>query len=222
MTTAKQIKQLVAPLLERHPEMSLVHSSVIALTPINHFIRGVTIDRTSSAGQCSPNWGVSVLLGKYDTFPMGFGDRLIRPGLSALWSWGDPGLSASLIESVETEALPALRAVSGFREYLSLALPGPQSRVVYSAGYVRCLLALGDLDEARSILRSDERASKHWMPKLDELGIRDALMDEGNQLTSKHRKRIAQFFHEVEAQTVANLKLEAFWEPTPFPIELAP
>lgn len=219
MTTAKQIKQLVAPLLARHPELVMVHPSVVALVPINHVMRSITIDRSGSAGYCRPNWGVSALIEKYDSFPMGFGDRLIRPGPSKVWHWADANLSDSLIESVEGEALPALHAALGLREFLNLALPGPQSRIVYSAGYVRCLLALGDLEEARSILMSDERASKYWTPRLDELGVRKALMSEGNELASKHRNRIAKFFHEIEAQTVAYLKLKPFWETTPFPIE---
>ena len=40
-------------------------------------------------------------------------------------------------------------------------------------------------------------------------------------IAANDRPGLARLLHAYEAQSVKNLKLEQFWEPTPFPIEQA-
>ncbi len=40
-------------------------------------------------------------------------------------------------------------------------------------------------------------------------------------IAANDRPGLARLLHGYEAQSVKNLKLEKFWEPTPFPIEQA-
>ena len=39
-------------------------------------------------------------------------------------------------------------------------------------------------------------------------------------VAANDRTGLAKLLHSYEAQSVKNLKIEKFWEPTPFPIEL--
>jgi hypothetical protein len=69
------------------------------------------------------------------------------------------------------------------------------------------------------VLEREPRAAGYWTPRLEQIGVRDALMRDGSQLSHQNRSAIARLLREREAKSVANLKLEALWEPTPFPIE---
>ncbi len=218
MTTARQIKALVAPLLARHDDLVLVDRCVV-ITPIHHLIRGITIDRTGESSRCRPIWGISALIEEHEFFPLGFGDRLYRSGPSGLWPWSDPGLPKALVEAAESQALPRLRAASDFRDYIAIAFPNEPTRRMYSAAYVRYLFAAGDIDKARDILASDERAAGYWAPHLRRLGIRERLMERGDPLVAEDRTQLAAFLHESEGRTVEKLKIGHLWERTPFPLE---
>jgi hypothetical protein len=198
----------------------MIDSQAVALVPIRHLIQSITIDRTSEAARCRPTWGVSALLQDLEFMSLGFGQRMRRSGPSALWWLSDPTLPDSLIQAAEEEALPALRAVDDLQAYLSFAIREGFARVKWSPRYVKYLMALGELDKARDTLKADVRADKYWAPVLDSIGVREALMHDGDRLATKHRAAIAELLHEREARSVANLKLEKFWERTPFPLEL--
>jgi hypothetical protein len=213
VTTAKQeVKAFVAPLLSSHPNMVLIGRAIV-LKPVHHLLRTIYIDRTSSAHVCQPNWGVSGLWSKNDSWSLGHGDRLHR-----LWNMTQPDLPRLLVEDVEGIALPKLEAVKTIRDYIALSMPSEEYRIQYVAAYVRHLLVLGEFDEARMILKKDER-TRWWLGQLDELGIKDRLMDLGNDLGRNDRLALAGLFHEWEAYSVEKLKIGHLWERTPFPLE---
>lgn len=213
MTTAKEVKELVAPLLARHPEMTLVGKAVI-VGPVRHLMHIIYIDRTSSADVCQPHWGVDETFFKHEEMSLGTGDRL-----HGLWRISDANLPQRLIKDVEEIALPKLAAIRSIRDYMAFAMPSEAHRRAWASTYVEYLLVLGDLEIARDVLASDERVSKWWFPRLDNLGIRERLMSLGNQLDAADRAKLAGLFHEWEAYTVHKLKIAHLWEQTPFPLE---
>ena len=86
-------------------------------------------------------------------------------------------------------------------------MPTEAYRTQFVASYVRYLFVLGDLDEVVSILKTNE-PPKLWLEHLDQIGIRDRLLDLGNRLgAASDRTTLAAFFHGVEAHTVENLKI---------------
>jgi hypothetical protein len=219
VTTAKQVKQLLAPLLAVHPEMAMIDRVAVTIRPVRHLMYTITIDRTGDAARCRPFWGVSALVNELPGPTLGHGERLFRGQPNPLWKWNDSGLADDLIKAVTGQAMPAFAAVPGLREYFVWTLPEGIARQKFPAGHVLYLLALGDLDEARAVLEREPRAAGYWTPRLEQIGVRDALMRDGSQLSHQNRSAIARLLREREAKSVANLKLEALWEPTPFPIE---
>jgi hypothetical protein len=52
-----------------------------------------------------------------------------------------------------------------------------------------------------------------------EAGLGRRLAELGNDLAPRDKSAILRLMHEREAQAVRNMKLERYWQPTPFPAE---
>jgi len=218
MTTLRQIKALVAPLLARHDDLVLVGNTVI-LKPLRHVLRGILIDRTGEAARCRPRTTCSELFVKTTRIPLGASEFLSHP--TGLWWINDPSVGETLAEVAERDALPKLRAVETIRDYVPLVtIDHPRARAMYAATYALYAFALGELDRARAILAEQPRARDFWEPHLRRLGI-DPTLAPGDALDAESRRRLAGLLHEWEAFTVEKLKLGAIHERTPFPLEIA-
>lgn len=215
MTTAKEVKALVAPLLARHSEMALVGRTII-IRPVHHLLCLITVDRTGEASRFRPFWGVAEVFAKTDYMPLGHGDRIY--GGPPLWEWSIPDLPLVFADVVERVALPKLFEIETLDDYLAMVMPTEADQQGHVLSYIRRLFALGDLDRARDVLASDDRAAK-WFVDLERLGIKDTLMSLGNRLGPTDRAKLAGLLHEWEAYTVQKLKIAYLWERTPFPVE---
>ena len=83
-------------------------------------------------------------------------------------------------------------------------------------------LARGDLEAARSICEymKTDRAQRYYLPDMRERY--DRVTQELCPLVAANdRPGLARLLHSYEVQSVKNLKVEKFWERTPFPIELS-
>lgn len=147
--------------------------------------------------------------------------RWADPGL---WWKIDEGVELSLIDAIETQALPPLRAMQTLDDFLAYIRGNPFGPHLLEYPWSRIILdvALGDLDHARAI------SAKHleqWSPDLahddDGRATYARLGELCRRLTADDREGLVRLLHEWEAATVNNLKIENIWEPTPFPIELA-
>src|SRR5262245_11461120 len=126
MTTKAQIRGLVQPLLERHPDLVL-DGQWLYLRPVRHVLRTLLFDRTGQAAQFRPTWAVMILFSQNDMIDIKYGERLgpggrLRGELGNLWYWDDPRMPEVLFDVVENEALPAMRAIKtidDFVEYTS-------------------------------------------------------------------------------------------------------
>ena len=101
MSTKAQVAELVMPYLERHLDLVLSGRDVVLL-PVEHLSRGVYVDRTSSKGQISPKWGVTLLFGWR---PRGVGQFMPR----ATGYIGEPHLAENLFRELDT-AFDTLRS----------------------------------------------------------------------------------------------------------------
>ena len=220
MTTLRQIKDFVTPLLKRHDDLALIRHMVV-LKPVRHVLRGIFVDRTGDAARCKPRWFVMRLFVKSEDVGLGHGELLYHP--EGLWWWTDPNLPDTLVEIVERDALPTLHTVATLRDYVELtALPDhPRARALYGASHVLNLFAVGDLDAACDFLAAHEQAEAYWAPRLKQLGLDRRLPALRDRLGIADRAKLAGLLHEWEAYTVDKLKLQDVWEPTPFPLELA-
>jgi hypothetical protein len=224
MTTAAQIKKMVQPVLARHADLTLV-GRWIFVTPVRHFARAVLIGRTAYKEEFEPRWAVIHLFEARKTFSLNWGEFLAneRSRRRGLWFMSDPDIELSLIEAIEQQALPKLRAIKTLDDYLAFVarhmfrhqlFDWPQCKIIVD-------VALGDLDAARALCKNylprwsvdqpeHDEDSKAKYRRLRELCMR---------LAENDRAGLAQLLHEWEAYTVKNFKIEHLWEPSPFPLE---
>lgn len=220
MTTAREVKKLVAPLLARHDDLVL-HGRFIIIKPIGHVLRSLFIDATGSKNRFSPMYHAFGMF-EPDVGGLGcFGDRIGTGHKLDGWYLDAPHVSELLIEHIEAVALPSLRSIVSIRDYAEFAQNGP----FYTAKldfHVQCKLpvdiALGDLDAAQdSLIKLSQRRRWYENDKCVEfLDMIDAL---GPLVEARDRKGLAAWLHAREAETVRNRKLMPYWEPSPFPIE---
>jgi hypothetical protein len=120
MTTAAQVKKMVQPVLARHPDLALV-GRWIYVKPVHHFARAVLIGRTAYADEFEPRWAVVHLFESQTFFPLDWGEFLAneRSRRRGLWFMSDPDVELSLIEAIEQQALPKLRAIKTLDDYLA-------------------------------------------------------------------------------------------------------
>jgi hypothetical protein len=225
MTTAAQVKKMVQPLLRRHADLALV-GRWIFIKPVHHFARAILVDRTAYKEQFEPRWAAIHLFQVRKAFSLSWGDRLAncrssRPGI---WRSFDPDVELSLIEAIEEQALPRLRAITKLDDYLAFVsqhcfrhhlLEWPHCKIIVD-------VALGDLDAARSICREHGQRWSVDDPEHDEDGkakfrrVRELCA----RLAVDDQPGLARLLHQWEAETARNLKIEHLWKPTPFPLEL--
>jgi hypothetical protein len=219
MTTAREVRKLVAPLLARNPDLGLV-GRLIVVKPIRHVLCGVFIDATSSANQYQPQWLMTILLFRMDDITYGIGERLFRSGKSGLWRLDDQEASDDLTFVIERDALPRLRSVKTLEDFLEAILPkDPRELKIFWGTRFIITLALGNLDAASELLTNDLR--RIYIGKLNDVrsGLGDRLLQEGAQVSAADRRALIDYLHDCEDYTAGKLKLGSLWERTPFPIE---
>lgn len=117
MTTARQVKRVLSPLLERHNDLAIA-GPWLMLKPVRHVLRGVIIDRTGEASRFMPRWAVMSLCEPRTTFPISWGGMIRRNGG---WYWSNPNLQDDVKEAIEEQALPPLRSTSTLDDFFALA-----------------------------------------------------------------------------------------------------
>jgi hypothetical protein len=220
MTTARQIRRLLLPLVERHDDLVL-KGQWLMLKPVRHVLRGVLIDRTGEARRFRSYWAVLHLCEPHDTFPFTWGNRIYGSGH---WEWEASTLQEELFQAIEQQALPPLRAIQSLADFVEFASSKELFRGVAFGGFLlhkaSVDAALGNLDSALAVCRELATGRTRWsMPLMREdfLRVTETLWP---LLETGDRPALARLLHEWEAYTIGKLKLEDIWEKTPFPLEL--
>jgi hypothetical protein len=220
MTTVAQVKQVVQPLLQRNPDLATVGRDVI-ITPVRHILRGISLMRSINPALFIPAWAIVFLFEPRDSLSLNWGERIYK----VTWDVTNPDLPAKLCEAIEEQALPLLRPIRTIDDFVGFATK-ERFRDTYLDLYehrkIFVDIARGDLDSARSICEymATDRAKRRYLPmKMDE--EYDRITKELCPLIEKNdRVGLARLLHKYEEGSVRAMKLEKFWEPTPFPIEL--
>jgi hypothetical protein len=208
MTTAAQVKRLVQPLLQRNPDLALV-GRLVFIKPVHHILRGILIGRTFAAKYFVPNWSAIFLFQPNAHFHFFLGTRMLGD-----WDFGVPGVSETLADAIEQEALPVLRSIVTIDDFVRFA----RGRWVEDEKpYVD--VARGDLEAAQSMCEFFASLNGRFGIRHEEIG--HVVHNLCPLIAANDRRTLAQLLHKYEAESVKGLKLEKFWEPTPFPIEMA-
>jgi len=218
MTTSAQIRKLLKPLLGRHNDLVLSGQWLIVL-PVNHLVRFVLIDRTSSASHFRPIWGGWHL---FDPEP-GIGidvTRALPSNGSRCWQWSDPAIQDRLLPQIE-QALPAIRAVGTIGDYLAFADDPLFWKGNPDDPHPRDLLfqvSVGNLEKARELCARLEANRPRWA----NLGLYDDFVTPlASLVMAGDRGGIARQLHAWEFERSRNPVVSRYWARTPFPFELA-
>jgi hypothetical protein len=214
MTTTAQVRQVLRPLLSRHSDLALVGRFLI-IKPVRHILRGVFVDRCGNPNAFVPIKVVDILLPGRHMMTLGWGGQLYKAPYR-IWDANNAVAINTMCEMIEYEVLPGLRQIISFGDFVAVAsekrpLSERVSYEAFTGMHMLLAVAHGDFDEAREIWDSDPQISRYMMSKVPFFYT---------ALLSKDRSALAAFLHQWEAQTIATYKLEKFWEPTPFPLEL--
>lgn len=250
MTTAKQIKALFRPLVERNPDIVRIDRT-LWLVPVHHVAFRITVDRSSEADRFSPQWNMTSIAGadasfytgpewshgaflpeKYDPLPFEYwkNPNLLKESINLLmkrksWSWSRSDVIEKFTAVVEADVLPLLRSLDTYERFAAFyrASIAPNGLHWPDVGmYVD--IAVGVLEPARK--RWDECALVYERIRNDPSPSvqrkRAKFLALGDPLRAGDRATLASLLHRWEAENVAGAPYEPHWQPTPFPLETAP
>jgi hypothetical protein len=220
MTTARQVRRVVEPLLARHPDLALVGHTIF-LKPVRHVARAVLFERTGDAARFRLWWGVFQMCELRPVFSLNWSTQII-PTLK--WQWASPTLQTDLISAIEDQALPGLRAIQSLDEFHAFASSRDRFPLttfdLYLLQKVGVDAACGRLATARETCAALATGRTQWSTP----GMREEFQRITTELcpllAGPDLPALARLLHAWEAQTAANLKISHIYEPTPFPFEL--
>jgi hypothetical protein len=225
MTSLKQVKKLVQPLLDCHDDLALV-GRWIFVRPVQHFARGIIIDRTSDPRKFMPRWAVAHVFEVRNSIPLSWGGYVYSHDsniVANFWDQEDQEISRSLVSEIERNALPILRTMETLDDYLAFVSASNLRGQLFSWHRRKVIVdvALGELAAAREICRQEIEYWKTGHSAMDEDDRAEfrRLVELCARLAADDRPGLAQLLHKWERTTVKNLKIEHLWEPTPFPLE---
>jgi hypothetical protein len=250
MTTRRtQIKRMLAPLAERHPDLAMV-GRYVHLKPVRHLVRYVVIDTLLSPGQFRPRWIVFPLCIGNSIGVINPGEFIDPSGDRRLWYFDDPTVGAALRTDVEAKALPQMQEVADLPTFDARVHTKELWRVwtMPELFWHRTLdAAMGRLQKAREGLERlfrDRDRFLDWggLARLEaEMRKRrkgQSIMFEGDfpytgslnvvafyertlypLVVAEDRAGIGALLRSWEEVAVKAYKIEHLWEPTPLPVE---
>ncbi|MDP3599539.1 MAG: hypothetical protein Q8R85_00035 [Bosea sp. (in: a-proteobacteria)] len=217
MTTQRQIKRFVAPLLQRNPDV-MYRTYWLYMKPIRHVVRLVTIQGSSSADYALVDASVDF---SFNLSPAAWGWPVGRG--EGLLVWDDPAIHPVVRERIEDafDRMRPLTTLEAFEEFAS------QPRAFYTSGldaYRDCQLrvdiALGRLDKALVECRELHRLYTEHAPDNDYSRIFQRLTSAALPLLeTKDIGGLVDLLKQWQNHYITGRKLEAVFEQTPFPLE---
>lgn len=220
MTTIAQVKKVVQPLLQNNPDLVVVGRCVF-IKPIQHVLRGIVFGQSLDPKVFIPGWAVMFPFEPRDSLPMNWGNRIYK----VHWDVTDPELPIHLRQAIEKQALPRLRRIKTIEDLVGFVTKRrfPLTYLdLYEHRKIFVDIARGDLGSARSICEymATQPAKNRYLP-LEMHEEYDRITKELCPLIARNdRAALARLLHKYEEGTIRKMKLEKYWEPTPFPIEL--
>ena len=222
MTTVVQIKKLVQPFLKRNPDMVIVGRFVF-FKQVDHLFRGVYIDRYSYKEGFRPVWKVDYLFRPIKDYSTGLGEQ-IYPALEDQWYIDIPNIDEKLADRMEEIALPKLNTYNTIEQFSNIrySFCGQPLTLEQSPAYKLYVdLALGKFDLADRALDIFSKQPEYRAKYFHSPEHYDEMMNVVRPMIQAGDKAgIAAKLHEWEAYSVKQLKLEKYWQPSPFPIEM--
>jgi hypothetical protein len=221
--TAPHVNRFLKPLLKNNPEFGQVNRELV-LKPLHHIYRCVALGTSSSKDWLRPRWIFMPLFEVTDCVHLTYAAD-IYPFKPGNWYYSDETAPEHFVTCVNEVALPVLNLVQSIADFYHLAMQKDYFRSggLYYRPLARVLVeaAMGDFAAADITSAQLRAVPNEWSSN----NIYDDQYERSvHQLcpliAARDRAGIAALLHGWEAEMVKRLKLEKYWERTPFPIEL--
>jgi hypothetical protein len=221
MASVREVRALLKPLLARNADLALVGRLVVVL-PLRTHLRAILIDRTGSADVLNPRWYIHHLCTPKLWCHISWGQELFRRS-HGLWRMSNPDTPRVLCEEIEQVALPILRPIETFEDYVEVVSRHERSHLFLdSITKIVIHVALGDLDAARALCTGP--IADHPDPSPRDHEVTRRAIEGARRLCGLLGRNdsagLIRTLHDWEEGTVKEQKLEHLWEWTPLPIEL--
>ncbi len=223
MTTAAQIKKLAHPFLERNSNMVLLGRFVF-FKQVDHLLRGIYVDKCGDKRAFRPVWTVECLCRplKDKNFGIALGEQ-IYPAPVGHWFIDNPNIDEKFATSMEQIALPKLKTIETIDQFSNITYSFCGQLMTLDKVSLRKLyvdLALGKFEAVEEALEFFSKQLDYRNKYFHSPEHYDEVMNIIRPMVQAQDKAgIAAKLHEWEAYTVKQLKLEKYWQPSPFPIE---
>jgi len=224
MATSGEIEKLLRPLLERRSDLVYLRR-IICFVPFSRYLRGVAFElppyprftRVACFANQLCNGSNDIDIVSYESV------RIPKD-----WKDDVETTSRKLCNELEMEILPTIEPVTNFEEHLkrfprSLDVYYPQ----YDFQFACAACTRGDFDRAEAVM------TKLLDPKIFFFGVPEVVTEE-HRFSRMDQERMAYFLmtlrkgesetltllHDWEAFSVKSMRLEKYWQPSPFPCEL--
>lgn len=202
-TGPADLKRYLKPLLQQRDDLVLVGRRLF-IRPLRHLIRGAFLDRTGDRFTLSVHRAVMPLY--TPPVAIGFGDDLH----AAAWEVWQPHFQALLMAVLAQDVFAPVSGVTTFGDFADYLLEQQTGRqpTAYPVARITALVLAGEHDRAAAYVEQVDgehhngTIRKHW------------------ERVSRDVGALCADLHAREAETVKALKLEPFWEPSPFPVEM--
>ncbi|QND52205.1 hypothetical protein HB779_09995 [Phyllobacterium sp. 628] len=218
MTTVAQVRRAVQPLIQRNQDLESI-GRFIFIKPVEHIWRGVYLESSRDPNEFVPHTAVGLLIPARSTVDLGTGQQLFKSVYGPIdfgkpqWDVSRPETVTRMLEMIEDEALPQLRPIQTFSDYMAFVyrsyswVDGPR-RIPFNK--ILVYAAEGELDSCLREIEENE----------DSFAYISKIAPEFRQfLIKRDYIELARILHEWEAQSVKVFKLEKIWKPAPFPFE---
>jgi hypothetical protein len=196
-TRPTDIRRYLKCLLEQRSDLALV-GRYLFVRPVRHLLRCAVLDRTSNRYEfrlwrsCKPLYA-----------PNGSVADILHDGSFTVWQpHFEPLLMATLAEDV-FEPLGRIATLTDFSSQ-----PGGSTPFLFA--HVTSLVLAGESERAAALVEEIRRKYEH---------LATEMQSHWGHISADIERTCAEC-HEKEAETVKAMKLERFWEPSPFPVEL--
>ncbi len=221
MVTATEIRKLAQPFLRRNPGMVIVGRFVF-FKQVGPLLRGIHIYRCGDKRAFVPNWRVDYLFRPINNNDLGLGEE-IYPAPEDQWYIDNQNIDEKFADRMEEMALPRLDAYQTIEQFSNITYHFCGQLISLNKISLRKFyvdLALGKFEEADEALDFFSKQPEYRAKYFHSPEHYDEVMNIVRPMVHANDKAgIAARLHEWEAYSVKQLKLEKFWQKTPFPIE---
>lgn len=240
LTPAQQIRDLLAPLVDRNQDVVLTGGKFICLQSVCHIARQIRIHNRPSRGYFTLEWRLTELYIRGDKFDFGgYGrsigligrSRRFKPaGQDGVWDWDDLMIRGDFVEQIETEVLPLLRSLDSIEKIVTFILSRESRGYSFHKDHIWMCFTQAALGEFAS-------ARMHWeliTPSFKEQHEKQTAIDGepmsdyfrsglavGDALKEGDHMALVKLLWENERTEADRFKLGRHWQPTAFPFQKA-